>query len=72
MKSDSAGRKARPDAAWERMAAYLSRYGADGQMDPHRALEIRLRIASGFYDRRGVHLAAAERMLRSGDVEMPE
>ena len=55
-----------------RLAAYLERYSPGRGLDPERILEIRLRIASGFYDRRGVRLMAADRLLKSGDVKAPD
>jgi len=52
-----------------RLAAYLERYGPGRPLDPERILEIRLRIAAGFYDRPGVRLTAAGRILKTGDVK---
>jgi len=52
-----------------RLAAYIERYSPGRGLDAERLLEIRLRIASGFYDRPGVRLTAAARLLESGDVK---
>ena len=52
-----------------RLAAALERYDSGRGVDPERFLEIRMRIAGGFYDRPGVRLAAARALLESGDVK---
>jgi len=57
-----------PGKDFQRLAAYLTRFGPGPGLDRERLLEIRLRIASGFYDRRGVYLTSAEKILQAGDV----
>ena len=41
---------------------------ADRSATPEKLLEVRLRIAAGFYDRPGVRAITAERILDAGDV----
>ena len=38
------------------------------EIDPQRMLEVQLRIATGFYERPGVLLTTAERILRERDL----
>ncbi len=45
-----------------------ARVGNNDAITCQRLLEIRLRIAGGFYERRGVRLAVAERLIRSGKI----
>jgi len=64
-------RDSTPEARARRMEAYLSRRSPGTELDPQRMLEIRLRIASGYYDRHGVNLTTAEKLLTSGDISLP-
>ncbi len=68
MRSRLRGRDLQPVAAGQSSVAPEGQPISDSRLTADRLLEIRTRLATGFYDRPSVHGAIAEEILRCGDV----